>query len=170
MTAKKIKSIKAFSLIELLIVVSIFSILISITIPSIRNIINKNRALAHTSNIVTALQFSRTLAIKHRHPVTFGKLKDSNTWQDGQLIVIKDKIIRSLPAIPNGDLLIWHGSNGIQNSIVFLPDGSLNGQQGHFCYFTKNSPENSTIIVLNQIGRIRIENKTDDGKTITCNY
>jgi len=173
---------RAFTLIELLIVLSIIVILLLVSLPAWHNVITKNQSIAQVDKIVNALQFARTESIKLGKTVKFCKSKDLKkcctrdcTWQDGQLIVIDDKygkdnkkvigVFKSLQAIGQ---LIWKSNFGSNDFLEFSPYGTTTGQQGSFYYCPIKAKNNALAIIVQQTGHIRVSNKTADGKTIPC--
>jgi prepilin-type N-terminal cleavage/methylation domain-containing protein len=165
--------IKAFSLIELLVAVTLTAIIMLIALPSLRGITNKNHAIVYTNELMMALQFARSTAIRFGEPVTLCGSKDHKTcggsWQNGS-IVVKTKtgeVIRILQPVFTGDKLIWHGSFDI---ITFSLTGFPKGLQGSFYYCPQNLSENALAVILSSTGRIRIANKTAAGKIISCNF
>ena len=58
-----------FTLVEMLIVASISAILLSLAVPSLKNMVNKNRVDTVTDELATALFFIRSEALKRRMDV-----------------------------------------------------------------------------------------------------
>lgn len=58
-----------FTLVEMLIVVSISAILLSMAVPSLKNMVNKNRVDTVTDELATALFYVRSEALKRRMDV-----------------------------------------------------------------------------------------------------
>lgn len=57
---------RGFTLVELVVTVSLVAILISIGVPSFQNLIRNNRAIAITNDLVLAIQLARSEAVKQR--------------------------------------------------------------------------------------------------------
>lgn len=167
----KLNKTQAYSLIELLCAIAISGILVFISLPAMQTLLGNSSALAHAEKIIAALQTARGIAISQNMPITFCKSGDtqkcSGEWRDGQIIVdAQGKILRVFPAIPKQDKLIWNSSRGADNAVIFLPSGYSNGQQGSFYYCAGKQP--GLAIILEQTGRIRVDNKTAEGKTVSC--
>lgn len=167
---------KAFSLIELLVAISLIAISLSIAIPSLRQTISKNYAIMYANELMVALQFTRAAAIWLGEPVIFCGSKDhitcNGSWQDSLIVVTAKtgKVMRVMPAVFAKDKLIWRGSFGTTKAITFLPQGFTNGLQGSFYYCPKNSLESTFAVILNSIGRVRIVNELSKEKRILCNF
>lgn len=54
-----------FTLLELLVTVSVLAILVALAVPSFTSVINANRLAAQSNEVVAALQMARAEAIKH---------------------------------------------------------------------------------------------------------
>ncbi|KPJ67389.1 MAG: hypothetical protein AMJ43_03770 [Coxiella sp. DG_40] len=166
---------RAFTLIEMLIAISILSILLLISIASMYSLIMNNQATAEINNIVSALQFTRAEAIKNGVAVKFCKSVNhkvcGGNWRDGQIIIDEsnNKIFRIFSALPKGDKLIWKSSLGKESYIEFSPIGSTNGQYGTFSYCSDDKKKYARAIIISQTGRIRVANKLPDGSSISCN-
>jgi type IV fimbrial biogenesis protein FimT len=80
-----------FTLLELMIVVSIAAILLGIAIPSFKATIRNNRLTAYANGLVTALNVARSEAVKRGRSVTVRKVDDKSStnldaaanWEDG---------------------------------------------------------------------------------------
>lgn len=166
---------KAFSMIELLIAITLVTIMLLVAIPSFNNIIRKNQTLAYANELAATLQFARSTAIRFGESVTFCGSRDHKTcdglWQDGAIVVTvaSGTVLRVLAPVTAGVRLIWQGSFGMKSGITFSPAGFPNGQQGSFYCCCRDSSANSLAVVLSLTGRIRISNKTAWGEIIPCN-
>jgi type IV fimbrial biogenesis protein FimT len=79
-TKHLLKASQGLSLIELLVTVSVVSILLSVGLPSLGRMIDKNRAETATYDLLTAIQTTRSLAVtKHQRAV----LKAKGEWHQG---------------------------------------------------------------------------------------
>ena len=81
-----------FTLIELMIVVTLVGILLVIAIPSFRELIQRNRVAGEINSFVSDLQFARSEAIKRGQPVSLCASADgstclgTNTWNQGWIV------------------------------------------------------------------------------------
>lgn len=168
--------IKAFSIVELLITISLIAISLSIALPSLRQTISKNYAIMYANELMVALQFTRAAAIRLGEPAIFCGSKDHRTcngsWQDSLIVVTATtgKVMRVMPPVAAKDKLIWRGSFGTTKAITFLPQGFTNGLQGSFYYCPKNSSESIFAVILNSTGRVRIANEMAKEERILCNF
>jgi len=146
---------QAFTLIELLITISIAGILLIVGVPAMHDFVMSNRATAEVNNIVSALQFARSEAIKNDVTVKFCK---KGNWRDGQIVeTIHGKILRVFPALPKGDKLQWDSSLGQNDCVKFSALGLTNGQRGTFYYYPQGEQKDVKKIIINATGRIRYE-------------
>lgn len=168
-------SVRAFTLIELLISISILVVLSLISVPSIYSLVMSNRATSVVNNIVSALQFSRSKAIENGKIVKFCKSANHKTcggnWEDGQIVIDEsnNEIFRVFSALPKGDKLIWNSSLKKEDYVEFSAIGSTNDQDGTFSYCPHGEKKYAVAIIINQAGRIRVANKLADGSSISCN-
>lgn len=107
-----------FTLIELMVGVSVLAILLAVGIPSFSAIMRNNRIASGANNLVGALNFARSEAIKRGDPVTVcpstnGTSCDNTTAWAGGLIAFRDAAGTSGTFDP-GDLLlqVWPAVEG----------------------------------------------------------
>lgn len=65
------KSVKGFTLIELMVTIAVAAILVGIAIPSFRNLIVSNRLNTLATEMVDAVSFARSESVKRNSPVVF---------------------------------------------------------------------------------------------------
>lgn len=81
-----------FTLIEMMVSLSILAVLATIAVPSFQNLIRDNRLTAETNNLVGHLQYARSEAIKRRMPVTACASADGIVcaetphWENGWIV------------------------------------------------------------------------------------
>ncbi len=165
-----------FTLIELMITLSIAGMLIGIAIPSFTSIITSNRLTASTNELVTALNLARSEAVKRGLSVTVRKVDDDSytnkgagvNWEDGWDVFTDadndgkfeagDTLIRTYAPLKLSYTL---RSNNFSNFIRFTPSGQSN-TNGSFYICNNNDgndiPEANTsrLIIVNSVGRARM--------------
>jgi len=154
------KTQHAFTLLELLITLSLASVLFFLAIPSGIHLINSNKATTKVNELVAAIHLGRTEAIKRGVTVTLCKSQDgqtcSGTWDDGQILIAGNTLLRTYPASSKKDHLTWQGFRS-SDFIQFHSTGMGKAMSGHFVY-TPNitTPHTTKTITISQAGRIAI--------------
>lgn len=82
---------QAFTIIELLITVTIMVVLIATAVPTFRSIIANNRSTSLAGEMLTALNVARSEAVKRGHlvsvcPSASGAVCTATAWQDGWIV------------------------------------------------------------------------------------
>lgn len=137
-------------MLELLVVLTILAILLTLAVPLMGEVIQRNRLAADASLFVVDLAFARSEAIKRRQPVTLCSSGDgrscssSDDWSPGwiifsdvagdaaptlsasgcpqELTVLQDCLLRLRAPLGDGDVL---RNISTMSYIIFRPDGSL---------------------------------------------
>ncbi|WP_199609378.1 GspH/FimT family pseudopilin [Flocculibacter collagenilyticus] len=160
------KSSHAFTLVELLIVVTILGILASAALPSFNSILESTRADNKTSELTRLLYFARAEAISSENFVTLCPLQNNacvNNW-NLEIVVFNDinlnrtidgneRVLRVISPIPSHDFLQHPFS-----SVSYDATGMLANRMGssfRYCPGTKNSQYARRIIVSSHTGRVR---------------
>jgi type IV fimbrial biogenesis protein FimT len=103
------------SLLELLVVITIGSILFSIGVPSYRSVTNSNRIAAEVNGLLGDMQYARAEAIRRGQTVTVCASTDAascsngTTWQGGWLVFSN----------PNGDTTVDPGDTVLRAQAAF---------------------------------------------------
>ena len=165
-----------FTLIELLITIAIAAIVLGIAIPSFIPTITSNRLTTSANELVTALNFARSEAVKRSVSVTVRKVDDNSftnkdalaNWEDGWDVFTDadsdgnfeagDVLIRTYaPLQPSYTLR----GNSFSDFIRFTSSGQSN-TNGSFV-ICDNSDSNdvpeantSRLIIVNSVGRVRM--------------
>ncbi len=181
-----------FTLTELLVTLSISSILIASAAPVFSQILLNNRAVSLTNNLITALQIARSEAIKRNQDVTICKSNDSLTcsgnWSDGWIIFSDIDHDRRLDVL-NGDTLIqvqkytgiefsisWNAFRS-DNYIQYNAHGFIHSNNGTFKLCPPdNDVHYARAIIINRVGRARVSKDSDNdgvhedsrGRALVC--
>ncbi len=78
------KKITAFTLVELMVTISILAILSTIAVPSFNSFINNNKLAAVSNDLYSAVSMARSEAVKLKVEVTLSPV--NNNWSNGWVI------------------------------------------------------------------------------------
>lgn len=162
---------KGFTMIELMLTISIASILLAMAVPSYQSLMRESRLTTQANELITSLHYARSEAVKRGIRVTLCKSSDGasctngSNWQDGWLIFSDtstvgsvdsgDEVLRVFPGL-NGSTL--GGGGNFANWVSYLPNGRSQGNgslaTGTFSLCNQASGRN---VVVNNSGRPRVE-------------
>lgn len=128
-----------FTLIELMVVLSIAAILASLAVPSFRSVIQNNRLATQANELTGTMNFARSEAIKQGRSVTVCVSADQATctggtaWERGWIAFVDingdsaftvgtDTLLRVRGALEGGTTL---GGAGAATAVRYLPSGLL---------------------------------------------
>jgi len=147
------KQESGFSLIEILIVISLISIITTITITSQKYLFQSSTTKTAAAQLLHAIQIARNQAIIKNKPVILCK---TGEWQNGYIIKMQSKKLYIFSnSIPDG-IIHWRAFPSHREDLEFLPTGYSRIENGTFwlCFKSKKSP--AWAIMLNQAGRARM--------------
>jgi type IV fimbrial biogenesis protein FimT len=123
-------------MLELMIVTTIATIVLSIGIPSFTQMVQNNRVITQTNTLLGTLNMARAEALKSNTQVTVCKSNDNANcniglnWQDGWVVFVDDDANGTRGG---GETLLWTQpeldgantlrSNSFDNFIAFAPNG-----------------------------------------------
>jgi len=176
---------RAFTLLELLIAMTVASILLTIAVPSFRYVTNSNRVAAEVNGLLGDLQFARAEAIKEGRTVTVCTSNDGatcanvTTWQSGWIVFSDptdvgvvdpgETILRQQAAFSSTDT--FNASQGVsvitfnrEGYAIGIPNGSLLE-----LHDATNTSAWTRCLVVNMSGEMATElyNVTTNGVTCT---
>lgn len=179
----------AFSLFELLITLSIMSILLLIAFPLSKIFFDHSREQVLQSQLLHAIQVARDEARVRGVAVVLCKSKDqrrcSGDWINGQ-IVFMDKNQDGIVHDPSQILMVfqlgsqqgilhWRSFPVFRDYLLFLPSGFPRNDNGTFWYCPASAHLPAWAIVIAKSGRVRIVLpdqhgviKDDQGKMLSC--
>lgn len=182
------RHIRGFSLIEMLVVVTILVIILLFTHHNMSHWHKNQNANRVTAELIDLVHFSRAYAITAKRPLTMCGSNDAqhctHDWAIGVLLFEdsnrngitenNDKLIKSIP-LNTHSLLSWKGFSG--KRMVFENSGITAASNGTFTYCELDkTPLYSRQVIVSRGGRARpSQDKNGDGvhedingNTITC--
>lgn len=164
--ATKSPKMNGFSLIELLVTIAVSSIVLTVAVPSFKEIIDNNRIITTTNILVASLGFARSEAVKSGISVSVSRLgATSQDWKDGWQVFQDvngdgtlnggtDTLLKTYDAIPAGFTLKTGAS--FADSMTYEASGLLKGAAGDTFKLCDSDADISKAreIILNTIGRV----------------
>ena len=166
-----------FTLIELIITVSILAILTTVAIPSFRSLIINNRIATQANDFVSDISFARAEAVRRNTRITVCKSNNGTAcvsaanWENGWIIFTDpnnygvvdtgETILRVHGALTANTGLVAANFNNSGNYFQFLPNGIVMGVTGGtpttagsftLCY----TGFNTRVLNFNTTGRINV--------------
>ncbi len=117
---------KGFTLIELMIILTIVGVLMALAAPNYRDFVRRNRLTTQSNEFIAAVQFTRAEAIRRNRNVTLSATDDSdntNEWGKGWQVLDDTTLLRVAPTLP-GALALDSSVNNV-NEITFNSTGFL---------------------------------------------
>lgn len=171
-----------FTLIELMVTLAMAAIVLTVGVPSFRDMVKKNEMAGATNRFVGALKLARSEAIKRGVPVSICKSNDGATctgagtnWEDGWIVFVNadndspaavdagETILRVMPALKNVYTLRGTNSNNFASSLTYLPSGRGNNM-GRFVLCENNQLADSRVVFINITGRVYLGQDVDGNK------
>lgn len=154
-----------FTLIELMVTIAVLAILLSIGIPSYQNMVLNNRIVAQANQVVTALNYARSEAVKRAASATVcstnggAACAGSTNWSTGWMVFADangngtvdggETVLRVWPALNAGNTL----NTGDRQRITFNATGFATGFDGVFRLCDKRGAAEARAISINAMGR-----------------
>lgn len=158
-----------FTLVELMITLVLAAIILSIGIPSFRQVIEQNQLTSQINSFTTALHLARSEAVKRGQRVTVcassnGTGCGAAGYEQGWIVFAEDsnfgtrepaeELITTINALDSG--LTLRGSVNLSSAITYSPDGQSSAA-GQFALCKNNNTSKSRNINILITGRVRIE-------------
>ncbi|KXU37068.1 hypothetical protein AXE65_04140 [Ventosimonas gracilis] len=155
-----------FSLLELIITLSILSILLAVALPAMQTFVRNQRKTAEVNLLIGALNYTRSEAVERHHALrlcsgSFAEgCQTERLWRNDWLLTLDEPMSRMHRTneplrvfAHSGDFFWrWQGAGG--NAFIrFKADGSAAGSNGTFTLCYKKEALHQ--VVVNFAGRIR---------------
>ena len=183
--AKKLTRQTGYTLAELLTTIAVVGILSAVAIPGTRDIIQNNRRVNLTNNLVYTMHLARNEAIKLNQQVTacpsqFGWTCDTTDWSLGW-IVFNDINQNRTPS--GGDeriLLTMTGIDGVDidpdtftTDFTYRPNGRIMGattadNTGQFTFCDARGADEARVVIVAANGRPQLSHVQSDGSDPSC--
>jgi len=165
-TTRQVRFASGFTVLELMITVTIIAIGLSLSVPSIRDTMANNRVAVANNSIVSAINLARSEAITRGNsvavcPSNAGTKCNNGKWNtgwivfdniDGNATLVDTEIIRVNRR--NGDVK----RTGYGGMIVFQPDGTttLNATKTiKICFTDTSVTDKCRSITINRFGSVK---------------
>ncbi len=127
----KIPAYSGFTLIELIVTVTIAGVLMSLAAPSFSNFVKNNRLSSQANAIMADLAFARSEAVKRGAPVTICRSKDGagclsgTEWDEGWIVVnAAGQVLRMHEALDGKNTLT--GTGNLADQTTYAGTGLIN--------------------------------------------
>lgn len=171
-----------FSLIEVLMTLSILSILAFSVFPDVSSLVARERTTILSNSLAGALAYARSESITRQVSVITCQSNDGNAchrsenWHDGFIIFSdlnankqredNEPLLRVYQATTNGTQLTFRGSAGIRHYLRYKPTGRAYPNGSFLVCHPENGVGNA--LIMTQTGRLRLSKKQTNGSTVTC--
>lgn len=165
---------KGFTLIEVVVTVSVMSTLLAVGLPAFVALLENQRTSAALASLVSQMSHARLAAVKHRKPTilcpsTSGTECDAGTdWSGGWLMFVergdrtrpakRDDILQA-ETVPTSRYLQIRSTAG-RDSLRYLPDGRSAGSNLTIMVCNSRGRRLGAVVV-NNAGRPRVERGPD---------
>ena len=141
---------RGFTLVELMIVITLLAVVAGIAVPSFRGMVADNRIAASTNSVVSALNYARSEALREGRRVEVSPRSESD-WSRGVSVTQGNNILRVTEAF-NGQLQVTGDSvsfrgNGLANESGVIRLCSNDGSRGREVRVTLGGRINTTEVV-----------------------
>jgi type IV fimbrial biogenesis protein FimT len=164
---------------ELIISLSIISVLSTSGLSGMQRLIQENRMAAEVNQFVTVLHLARSEAVKHGQRVLLCPSSDghncgnSREWVNGWIVFashdrehdMDEQLLQAGTPFSPG---IRMNSSNHRKRIVYQPDGNSPGTNTSFTFCDSRKRVKPRVICLSNTGRPRLTLTRCDGKPILC--
>lgn len=181
-----------YTLLEMLITLSISAILLSLAVPAFAGVIRQLQSDTMINTLAGHFQLARSTAITQRHPVVFcaraSDIACGSDWSRGALVFADpnnnrkldgdERLLAFMPATPEGSKLSIKAALN-KSYLRFMNNGMLENTAGSLVYCpAAGNDRHARNLIFTTNGKIRFgEDKNRDGirenadgQPLSCNY
>jgi len=159
-----------FTLIELMITISLAGILVAVGVPSFLGLVERNQLTNNINQFVSSLSVARSESIKRKQTVALCASSDGETctpnssYENGWIVYVEstapntnrdvdnEDLIWSQEPLPNGMTLI--GKAPFQSRIQYLPTGRIDSINTSVVLCKDNQVEKARALTISRTGRV----------------
>jgi type IV fimbrial biogenesis protein FimT len=144
-----------FTLVELMVTLSVAVILISIGVPSFQQTIANNRAASGANELLGALQLARSEAVRLNSNVTLCASTNGTTctgggeWARGWIVLHDDEILRVGAAMSSGVTIL-----GPAGSLTYTNAGVATAAEFDLAVSGGSNPERCIEVIVSGVSRV----------------
>ncbi len=165
----EVKHSHGFTLLELLVVVSLIIIVTSLAFPYFGQLLQGSYAEAERTQLLHTIQLARSEALIRGRPVSLCKSSNQTTcggeWWQGRMVFVDEQqnggiqqheqILSVFQATANNAKLYWRAFPRHQDYLQFLPDGTTQAENGSFWYCSSRAVYPAWAVMVSKSGRAR---------------
>jgi type IV fimbrial biogenesis protein FimT len=182
-----LKTMRGYTLMEVIITMSIVAILMTIGIPSFRYITNANRIAGEINGLLGDMQFARAEAIKEGQNVSVCVSANGtscsgptiNTWQNGWIVfsypantgvvdALGETVLRVQPPFSSTDTFVASNTVGV---VTFNREGYATGILNGALITLQTAPSTTSgtrCLSINLVGLMKTQKHGDVANGVTC--
>ncbi len=173
-----------FTLLELMVTITVLALVLSIGVPSFQQVMADSRRTSDVNELLLSLNLARSEALKRNRHVTICKSADgaacgdaATSWSDGwivfvnnssanvdavnageELLLVKPKLSRNVVLTPDA---------AVADFAAFRPDGRINAAGG-FVLCDGRSADHARGVFISPTGRPSSAKERPDGSALDC--
>lgn len=159
------KKQSGLTLIEIMVAVAILTVLVTIALPQVGDMVTSNTTTAHYNKIVGSLNVARSEAVKRNETIRLcaGDTAACNVtnWEDGWVILAADDTILKV-FDPLDDYTLRLSESASTDMLTYRPNGTLGDTTATFTLCDKtNQASNARAVNVNLLGQATRARDTD---------
>ncbi|MES9964703.1 MAG: GspH/FimT family pseudopilin [Candidatus Sedimenticola sp. 20ELBAFRAG] len=174
---------RGFTLVELLVTLTIGIILITIGVPGFISFSAENRLNSEVNGLLTQIRFARSEAVHRGTQVALCPSTDGNScryantkdnenrhWQDGYIVFVDEEdgaLLRYIEDLNSKTLLIWT-TKGTKKITYQASGRATGGSNGTFRFCDRQENADAKAIIISPTGKPSVSTTDSDGNDIQC--